>query len=311
MNTVILGGSGFMGSSLAKRFSQQGEQVITVSRSPMQSFSASHRHYDITLDDRRALASLVSDADFVFHLASDTTPGSSRLQPGLEVSNNLLPMAGLLECLQENPGATLVYVSSGGAIYDTTPAIASTATTLGESSPTAPPSYYGAGKLAAEALIHAYHQQTRQTVVILRPSNVYGPGQRAKTQFGIIPTLCQCLQERKPFTIWGDGSAVRDYVYVDDFLALCEAVTQHAWANTDFQTLNAGTGTGCSIVQLCELLEDIANVPLERDFQAPRGVDTGQVILDSLRAQELLGWRAGTPLKEGLKQTWQWYQRQA
>jgi len=307
MKTVILGGSGFIGRSLAQQLCEAGEEVVTVSRAPLTPVAPNHRHRDVTLDDRRALGELLTDARYVFHAASDTTPGSSRLQPALEVSNNLLPLAGLLECLQAHPEVTLVYISSGGAIYDTD------ANTVGiaETANTAPPSYYGAGKLAAEALIQAYHRQTGHAAMILRPSNVYGPGQRPKNQFGIIPTLCRCLADGTTFTIWGDGTAVRDFVYLQDFLDLCQRIVRRASPKPGLETLNVGTGTGHSVNALCELLETVSGRTLHVEHQPPRGVDTGQVILDSSRARALLGWQPVTPLAEGLAATWQWFQQQA
>ncbi len=301
MKSVILGGSGFLGQRLTQSLCDPGQEVVTVSRSPLRPLGQGHRHRDITLDDRRALAALLEDADFVFHLASDTTPGVSRLQPALEVNNNLLPLASLLECLQGLERPTLVYVSSGGAIYP--PAQGS----LTESSATLPASYYGAGKLAAEALIQAYQQQTGHRVVILRPANIFGPGQVPKKQFGVVPTLCACLLNNKAFTLWGDGSAVRDYLYIDDFLQLCMQVVSHNWPAATLETLNAGSGQGHSILTLCQLLEQVSGRQLVVERMPPRGVDTQSVVLDCSRALALLGWRASTELASGLEATWQWF----
>jgi UDP-glucose 4-epimerase len=303
MKSVILGGSGFLGQRLTQSLCARGQQVLTISRSPLAAVGPSHRHRDITLDDRRTLAPLLEDADFVFHLASDTTPGVSRLQPALEVSNNLLPLAGLLECLQALSKPTLVYISSGGAIYDNTGEI------LSENSPKSPASYYGAGKLAAEALIQAYQRQTGYRAVILRPANVFGPGQIPKKQFGIVPTLCDCLLNEIPFTLWGDGSAVRDYLYIDDFLLLCQKIVEHPWPNPMLEILNAGTGEGHSILSLCKLLEQVSGRTLKIETMPPRGVDAQSVVLDSARAQAVLGWQAETDLETGLRETWRWFSR--
>ncbi len=304
MKSVILGGSGFLGQRLTQQLCDQGQRVATVSRSPLKSIGPLHQHRDVTLDDRRALSSLLEDADFVFHLASDTTPGVSRLQPALEINNNLLPLAGLLECLQERRGAMLVYISSGGAIYE------AHQNTLPEDSAKLPASYYGAGKLAAEALIQAYHQQTGHGAVILRPANIFGPGQVPKKQFGIVPTLCHCLLNDKPFTLWGDGSAVRDYLYVEDFLRLCQDITHHAWPDTTLEILNVGTGKGYSILSVCKLLEQVSGRTLSIDTMPPRGVDTPSVLLDCSHARSLLGWEAQTSLEDGLVETWRWFSQQ-
>jgi UDP-glucose 4-epimerase len=303
MKTIIIGGSGFIGQQLARQLVGAGHQVTTISRSPLRPLSPQHVHRDVTLDDRRVLRELLQGADFIFHLASDTTPGSSRLQPGLEVTNNLLPLSGLLDALQESHGPVLVYISSGGAVYDTSGGNLR----FSESSPTAPASYYGAGKLAAEAFIQAYRGQTGHPAVIIRPANIYGPGQIPKEHFGIVPTLCNCLYQEQPFTIWGDGSAVRDYLYMPDFLDLCGKVTRHDWRQQSLETLNAGTGQGHSILELCELLRKVSGKTLKLDHRPPRGVDLPAVTLDTGRARKLLGWQSGTSLEEGLDVTWQWF----
>ncbi len=88
---------------------------------------------------------------------------------------------------------------------------------LEESSSIAPRSYYGAAKCAVEHLFRAYHAQTGHTVLIVRPPNIYGPGQLPKRQFGIVPTLMRCAQDGTEFEIWGDGSTIRDFLYIDDF----------------------------------------------------------------------------------------------
>lgn len=303
MNTVIIGGSGFIGQQLTRHLVGLQHQVTTISRSPMRPLGPGHSHRDVTLDDRRALAELLGDADFLFHLASDTTPGSSRLQPGLEVANNLLPLAGLLDSLQESPGPALVYISSGGAVYDSSGANGC----FTESSPTLPASYYGAGKLAAEAFIKAYHEQTGHPVVILRPANIFGPGQIPKKHFGIVPTLCECLHRGRAFTIWGDGSTVRDYLYLSDFLDLCQRITRYDWPRDSLEILNVGTGKGHSILEVCKALETVSGKKLELDYQASRGVDIPAVRLDPARASSLLGWRSETSLEDGLARTWQWF----
>ncbi len=147
MNIVILGGSGFIGGRLTRSLVEAGHRVTSVSRSRMPRLGPDHAHMDITLNDRQSTLALLKDADFLFHLACDSTPGSSRLQPALEGINNILPTLQLLEVLQQRSRPCLVYISSGGAIYRQGP----DASPFDEDSATLPMSYYGAGKLAVEA----------------------------------------------------------------------------------------------------------------------------------------------------------------
>jgi UDP-glucose 4-epimerase len=306
MKIVILGGSGFIGKSLAHAFSQQGHDTVTISRSPLIRLNGHHSHYDITLDDNRNLLPLLSDAHVIFHLASDSTPGSSRLQPTLEGTNNIIPTLRLLENLQEIKQATFVYISSGGAVYDHNnpeqiPFL--------ESSPTNPMSYYGAGKLAIEYFISAYNHQTGNRAIILRPSNVYGPGQVAKKQFGIIPTLFNAISHRQEFQIWGDGSAVRDYLYIHDLISLCTSIVNTRWPEGTFKTYNAGSSLGLSILDLINAIEEVTGETLHKVFHESRGVDIPSVVLDNRQAKNDFQWQPQVDIMPGLKQTWEWHKK--
>lgn len=246
---------------------------------------------------------LLQDIDVLFHLACDSTPGSTRLDPVAEGVANILPSLELLTVLQDLPTLRLVFVSSGGAVYTAD----NGALPSREDCPVSPRSYYGAGKLALERFIEAFHHQTGNAAVILRPSNLYGPGQRARRQFGIVPTLMKALHAGEPFTIWGDGSARRDFLYIDDFLDLCRCVIGAPWQGDSVAILNAGSGESVSIIELCDLAERVTGRKLHREFAPRRGVDMPIARLDTEKARETLGWAARTQLPQGLESAWRWF----
>ncbi len=306
MNVLILGGSGFVGSNLAARLCGDGHRVVTVSRSPLRTIVGApgeHEHVDTTLDDLGTLGAYLAACDFLFHLASDTTPGTSALQPTLEGLNNIQPTTKLLESLQTSSGMLLVYVSSGGAVYDSTIEPPYT-----EGTPCNPKSYHGAAKLAIEHFLQAYTVQTGNPTVVLRPANLYGPGQHAKRQFGIVPTILECVRETRSFTIWGDGSTVRDFLYIGDFLELCTCLIEKREQFKGYRTYNAGTGVGCSISRLCDTIETVTGQSIHRQFLASRDIDMPAVVLDSSQARAELGWLPTTSLEAGIERTWQWFQ---
>ena len=302
MNVLIIGGSGFIGKQLCVRLCKEGMQVTTVSRSPMPTLHHSHKHRDLTLDNLRHLKPLVEEASYIFHFASDTTPGSSKLQPSLEANNNILPTLRFIELLQGMQTPPVVYCSSGGAIYDSDHQAPYT-----ENSPKKAMSYYGAGKLATENFFTAYSQQTNNTVIILRPANIYGPGQVQKKQFGIIPTLFDAISNDTTVEIWGKGEIIRDYIYIDDFLDLClSIITRHQWRKGGPYIYNVGSGQGHSIMELCNLIEEITTQKLNKVFKESRGIDIPSVILNCDRVNAELSWKPKTLLKKGLENTWQW-----
>jgi UDP-glucose 4-epimerase len=249
------------------------------------------------------MRSLLEGFDVLFHLAADSTPGSTRLKPELEGTANLQPSLALLSVLQGLPELRLVFVSSGGAVYRAGENMQPST----EESPLSPCSYYGAGKLALELFIEAYHQQTGNAAIILRPSNLYGPGQYAKRQFGIVPTLLTAARDGSPFTIWGDGSARRDFLYIDDFLDLCDRTITPDRDREPLAVFNAGFGEGVSILELCDLVEQVTRRPLHREFAPQRGIDMPVARLNTEKARIALGWSAQTRLEHGLERTWQWF----
>ena len=104
---------------------------------------------------------------------------------------------------------------------------------------TSPISYHGAGKVAVEAFLHAYASLSRGSVTILRPSNLYGPGQPYRKGFGIVRTILEHIRSGIPIEIWGDGEIVRDYIYIDDFLKICMLVAKHDNNNKTIDILSS------------------------------------------------------------------------
>ena len=242
----------------------------------------------------------------MFHVASDSTPGTTASQPALEAGLNLLPTLRLLESLQKFPEVPLIYLSSGGAVYQPIESGGLTETARSE-----PPSYYGAGKIAIENFISAFVCQRNGRALILRPSNFYGPGQHFRRGFGLLPTLFHHVRDKTPLNIWGDGEVVRDFVFIDDFLLLCLTIVRSNFAFSRFEVCNVGSGIGHSVNQVCSLVEETTGTKIERKYLPSRAVDLNRIVLDSAQAKERFGWEATTPLPAGILQSWNWFKQHA
>jgi len=300
---AILGATGFLGSLVTSRLANEGHQIVCLVRNPALRNEEPNVEYVLAaLDDTQAIVNHVRDADFLLHFAWDTTPGTSMAQPTLEAVNNLMPTFRLIEQLHSSSGFQLIFVSSSGAIYDE-----SGESSFSESSGLNPKSYYGAGKLAVEMFLRAYSAQTAHPVVIVRPPNVYGPGQKIKQQFAIVPTLMHAINDGSTFQVWGDGTATRDFLYADDFAEFFVLLTEKRWDGVS--TFNIASQKSCSINDLCELLQKISGKALSLEFLPERGVDLHDVAIDCTRANTELGWHATTELEEGLVKTWEWFVR--
>ena len=143
----------------------------------------------------------------------------------------------------------LLYVSSGGTLYGNPSVIP-----VPEDQPLWPVSYHGVGKVAVEAFLRVYGGNHGGRVCVLRPSNVYGPGQILREGFGVIRTMLEHAYHGEPMTFWGDGEAIRDFLYVDDFVeACCRTIDSRA----PLGVYNVGAGVGHSLNSLRAIMERV------------------------------------------------------
>lgn len=297
-NVLLLGG-GFIGTALAQHLAAVGKTVhVLARRSASANLPQVHWHFG-DMQDRPLLDELLASCATVAHLASETTPGASSRNP-LREAGNLLPTLTLLESLQKFPDKHLIYFSSGGTLYGNPAQLP-----VDEQAPLSPLSFHGAGKAAQEMLLQAFRAQGH-AVTILRPANAYGPGQPLKAGFGLVRTVLEKISCRQPVEVWGDGEAVRDFVYVDDVAAACALFVDRP---DDSGTYNVGSGEGCSINALIRLAGQVAGKVPEVIYRAARRSDVAKVVLDISRLRAA-GWAPRTRLAEGLSRTWKWLQQQ-
>lgn len=298
---LVLGANGFVGHRLTSSLVAQGERPIAVSR---QTF-----HHDLPgaelviadLTEPSQVAQLLDRARIVVYLASRSSPGTSAGKPVAELQNNLLPLLTLLETLQGTPEVDLLYLSSGGSLYTV-----DTGEPATENAVVQPRSYHGAAKVAAECFISAWSRQYNGRATMLRPSNLYGPGQIEKAGFGIIPNCFGKILRGEALSVWGNGSNVRDYLYIDDFIELCLEVIRNPMP-LDARIFNASSGTGASLNELFHAIEVVAQKPLLRSYASSRTLDAEYIVIDSSLARQHYGWAPQTPLLEGLRKTWDWF----
>lgn len=275
--------------------------MIAVSRRPIKLNRPNVESIVGLLDKVEHLEPLVRRSRTVVHTASRSTPGSSAGHALAELEGNLRPTLALLEALQRHPHTRVLYLSSGGSLYATAPSEFAT-----ESSPASPRSYHGAGKIAAEHFINAWCCQYNGSTTILRPSNLYGPGQSEQLGFGIVPAALGRISRGETLPVWGDGSVIRDYLYIADFVALCVAVLTGPMPSGT-RLINASSGTGVSLNELFRTMEAITGQPLHRTYDPGRPVDTPCVVMDPTLARQCFGWTAATSLPEGIEKTWAWF----
>lgn len=276
-HVLLLGGTGFIGSALAVRLRSQGLVTHVVGRK-----------------DESMLERLLPYCGTVVHLASTTTPSVSSKQPALEQANLDLTYQ-LAMCLKTQKDTHLIFFSSGGTVYGN-----SLQPFVNEDFITAPISPYGVAKVAQENICRSL-RDNGNPVTIIRPSNVYGPGQMVKPGFGLVRTLLDHARHGSTLEIWGDGENVRDYIYIEDVV---EATLRLICMPHDSATYNLGSGLGYSVNHVKRIVEQVTGFRVKELRHPPREVDVRKVVLDSTKLYTLLGWVPSVGLVQGVGATW-------
>jgi len=300
---LLLGGGGFIGSALARQLGNQGHRVHILSKNCTTRMDTTHVCiHPGSLDNQSILENCLQVCGIVVHLASCTTPGTSSRNPACEAELNLAPTLRSLEILSRYPDKRLIFISSGGTLYGNPASIPAH-----EEMRLQPLSYHGAGKVALESFITAFAHLNRYPVTIVRPANIYGPGQPLRSGFGFIRTVLEHLLKGTELEIWGDGeSIIRDFLHIDDMIAaligLMEIKPQHT-------TYNVGSATGYSLNQVIDIATAISGRQPRVDYRPARQVDVHEIVLDTRRIRQETGWHPSISLEKGMRSTWEWLTR--
>lgn len=298
MNILFIGGAGFIGSGLVTRFVKSKKYNIFVLEPDYANISRLNG-LDVTVI-RESLTNVDSvemtiaqcRIDIVVHLVSTLIPGSGYDDFNNEFQNMIFPSIRLMEyCARQK--IKFVYFSSGGTIYGnrtvTKPFV--------ETDDMAPISYYGWSKQMMENSILFKNRTEKLNYLIVRPSNPYGHGQNLHGKQGLVAVAIGKLLEGRPVEVWGDGSSVRDYIYIDD---LAEVFYQLIDKNVENQSVNIGSGRGYSVNDVLAFLKIISKKDFKIEYKNARPVDVSSMVLDTTRMKEHVEIVL-TPMLEGME----------
>lgn len=279
---AVVGSDGFIGRRLSGSLTARGTVVRGYTRQ-----HGLHRRDE------------AGDPDVIFYLATSITPALAERHPELVTADHVR-FAGLVRMLARTPNPpSVVLTSSAGTVYD--PDLPGP---YREDLPTRATSRYGAAKLALERLLldHA----DRIPTVILRLSNVYGPGQRVDRSQGVLAYWLRAAAAGQPLTLIGDPGTTRDYVYVDDVVdCMLRLSARHRTGTVPPPLiLNVGSGVSTTLGDLLTAVRGVVGGDLAVRRLPPRLVDRREVSIDVERARTLLGWRSRTSLRDGITAMW-------
>jgi UDP-glucose 4-epimerase len=303
MKALVLGGSGFIGSHLVDALLAAGHKVCVYDRAPerLRPTPAGVDFLQGSIEDTALLAEALSTADTVFHLVSTTMPATANLDPVADIEGNLVATVKLLELMRAANVRRLVYLSSGGTVYGIPEA-----DPVPETHPLRPISSYGIVKVAIEHYLRMEQHLHGLSYATVRASNPYGPRQGHGGVQGVIGTYLHNIASGEPIQLWGDGSVVRDFIYVEDLAKLCLSVAETGASGV----FNAGSGQGHSIAGIIEAIAEVTGEAVTPDKKPGRGIDVPRVVLDIAKVQAATGWAPETALTDGLAKTWAWVKAQ-
>jgi UDP-glucose 4-epimerase len=292
---LVLGGTGFLGMNLCCQLYNNGIKIKVYSRGKgyyeyMKKIYTEIEYVCGEFSFESEFEQLVDDVDIIFHLISSTRP--SNMMMIKEFNDNVIPTVKLLDaCVLKKK--KVIYFSSGGTVYGNPRYIP-----IDEYHRTDPISPYGIQKLTTEKIIEYYGRTFGLDYRILRISNPYGQFQSPNSNQGIIAVFLSRVLSDKYIEVWGDGSNIRDYIYVDDLIDACIRVMNY---NGKERIFNISSGIGYSIMELIDVIKRNVSNTIELKILEARVQDVSTNILSNKIAQLELDWSPSWSLDKGVK----------
>ncbi len=298
---LVLGGLGFIGSHISRLLLAEGYLVrifdkLYCSRNLIADIQERVEIEEGDAERPEDILHSLRDIDIAIDLIHTTVPGTSMQDPAYDVQTNVTAHAGWLSQLYKTVLHRIIYISSGGTVYGIPQK-----NPVGEDHPTDPISSYGITKLAVEKYIAMNANNQGIDYRICRPANAYGEGQHLHVGQGAIGVFLEQCLKNKPIEIWGDGTVIRDYIYVADMVQAIVQLITHQGVSRVF---NISSGVGYSLNDIITIIRDDLQIPVRVNYVKSRKFDVSVNILDSSRLMRETGWKPQTDLVSGMRRVY-------
>ena len=302
MRILVTGGAGFIGSNVVDRFLELGHDVAVfddLSTGFREFVHAKARLFEGDLADAAAVDRAVAEfrPDLVSHHAAQIDVRKSVSDPVWDARVNILGTIGLLQACTRHGVRKVIYSSTGGALYGEGKQLPAT-----EDHAVNPESPYGASKHTVEHYLFLWKVLHGLDYTVLRYPNVYGPRQNPHGEAGVNAIFIGLMLEGKRPRIFGDGNAVRDYLFVSDVVE----ANVRALEQASGEIMNLGTGIGTSVNDIVRELKVILDFREDAIHEPARAGEIQRIYLDASRAKRILGWTPSVTFAEGLRRTVEW-----
>jgi UDP-glucose 4-epimerase len=302
MKFLVTGGAGFIASHIVDRLINEGHEVVIVddlSTGSEENLNPNARLYKMDIRSPE-LASVFEDEkpDYVSHHAAQVLVARSLREPMLDCWLNIEGSINIIHLSQKYGVKKIIYASTGGALYGEPEYLP-----VDEDHPVNPLAPYGASKHTVEHYLYMYGVSNGLNYTVLRYPNIYGPRQNPHGEAGVIAIFTQKMLDGVQPIIFGDGTATRDYVYIDDIVdANMLAVT-----NGDRVICNLGSNRETSVNEIFDLLKEKFESPLNPIRKPKRVGEVYRICLTNERAKAELGWSPKVTFEEGVRRTVKYY----
>jgi UDP-glucose 4-epimerase len=304
---LVVGGNGFIGSHLSERLLREGYEVAVLDRfksgvNNLWEISGQIEIFRGSYLDQELLRTAMEGMDYVFHYASSTTPATSIADPVYEIESNLLGSVRLLQIARDEGVKKVIFPSSGGTIYGEPKRLP-----VREEDCALPSNPYAISKWAVERYLHHFHELYGLDYLILRYSNPYGERQSPYGKQGVIPIFLNRIKHNQRPVIYGDGSMVRDYIYINDIIDATSILFESVIKDKVF---NVGSGIGVSLNEIIKTMYSIFGEEIRPIYEinSSRTYVTS-IVLDIAKIETKTGWKPSTSIEEGIRKTWIWIKR--
>jgi len=295
---LVTGGAGFIGSHVADAYAAKGHTVVItddLSSGNPEFVNKAAAFYDLDVRSRQ-LEQIFEEhpIDIVNHHASQIDVRKSVDDPMYDADVNIKGALNILDLCIRHKVKKIIFPSTGGAIYGSPKTLPAD-----ENCPPQPECPYGTSKLCVEQYIMLYARMYKMGYTILRYPNVYGPRQNPHGEAGVCSILAGAMLAGEAPTLYGQGKAFRDYVYVSD-IAAANLLALEKGAG---EIINLGSGKGVTVKELYDIIADLTGFTGKPALKPLRPGEVEGIYITGKRAAADLGWKPAVGLKEGLAKT--------
>lgn len=299
---MILGASGFIGTNLTLQLAKNLNNRITLVGRNINHFHDIQKFAFSNVIIKQSLLDidtnfdvLIQGQDVLYHLISTTIPTTSNQHISQELQANIILSSNLFEACVRCSVKKVIFISSGGTVYGK-----ESNYPLSEYTPTNPISSYGVQKVTIEKLLYLYHYMYGLDYRIIRLANPYGPYQRPNGMLGAVTTFTYKALKGEEITVYGDGSVVRDFIYIDDTI---RGILNIVNGKNKHHIFNLGCGYGTSIKEVLDTIQNVLGLEINIIYKDSRKVDVPINYLDITRYEKYFGNLNPLSLSEGIKKT--------